>query len=229
MFVGESGVERIVMRSAELMKQDPNEDVRAQGGIDLPTLQKYLNLWYAVSLDLFGGEISSNAADAFAAGLKGRYKELSRYEDHRCLDATHPVEQMEGGKVVTKPVPLRNALNEILREDYIADCQRGVDRWNKVLTKAGIDFELRLPSRRFNRGIGQFADLATDPDGALLSPEQWEARKHDWLPSAADEVYIHSLMQPVIEPGKIANWIAPPRRGINGLPLEFEYVRGRAA
>jgi benzoyl-CoA 2,3-dioxygenase component B len=32
-------------------------------------------------------------------------------------------------------------------------------------------------------------------------------------------------MQPVHEPGKMANWVAPPRRGINGQALEFEYVR----
>ena len=63
MFVGETGVQRIVKRTCELMKQDPNGDARAQGGIDLPTIQKYLNLWYSLSLDLFGGEISSNAAD----------------------------------------------------------------------------------------------------------------------------------------------------------------------
>jgi len=67
MFVGETGVGRVVQRSCELMKEDPNQDPRALGGIDLPTIQKYLNLWYTLSLDLFGGEVSSNAADAFAA------------------------------------------------------------------------------------------------------------------------------------------------------------------
>src|SRR5437773_8667677 len=66
MFVGETGVGRVVKRAAELMKQDPNGDVRRHGGLDLPTIQKYLNLWFTLSLDLFGGEISSNAADAYA-------------------------------------------------------------------------------------------------------------------------------------------------------------------
>ena len=75
MFVGESGVERIVQRTAELMQQDENEDVTRQGGIPLDMVQRYLNLWFALSLDLFGGEISSNAASFFADGLKGRYKE----------------------------------------------------------------------------------------------------------------------------------------------------------
>ena len=32
----------------------------------------------------------------------------------------------------------------------------------------------------------------------------------------------------VVEPGKIASWIGPPTRGINGQPLDYEYVRRRA-
>jgi len=32
-------------------------------------------------------------------------------------------------------------------------------------------------------------------------------------------------MIPMIEPGKFAKWIAPPSRGINGHPLDFEYVK----
>jgi benzoyl-CoA 2,3-dioxygenase component B len=32
-------------------------------------------------------------------------------------------------------------------------------------------------------------------------------------------------MTQVIEPGKIANWIAPPARGVNDQPFEFEYVK----
>src|SRR5436190_22067094 len=84
MFVGESGVERIVERTAALMKDDPNGDVRARGGLDLGIIQRYLNLWFALSLDLFGGEVSSNAASFFAAGLKGRVNE-ERYVDHTAL------------------------------------------------------------------------------------------------------------------------------------------------
>jgi benzoyl-CoA 2,3-epoxidase subunit B len=224
MFVGETGVDRIIQRACELMKEDENGDVRALGGIDLPTIQKYLNLWYTLSLDLFGGEISSNAADAFASGIKGRHKE-ARYEDHSCLDATFTVETLEGGAIAAKEVAMRTAMNEILRSEYIKDCQRGVDRWNKTLAKEGIDFELRLPSPRFHRHIGAFAEAHCDPDGNLLDAATWEARKGQWLPNEADEEYVKSLMKPVREPGKIANWIAPPLRGINGNTFEFEYVK----
>jgi benzoyl-CoA 2,3-epoxidase subunit B len=224
MFVGETGVGRVIERACQLMKQDPNGDVRAQGGVDLHTIQKYLNLWYTLSLDLFGGDISSNAADAFASSIKGRHRE-GRHDDHVCLETTYPVEVVENGAFVTKDVPMRTAMNQILRQEYIKDCQRGVDRWNKAVHEHGIDFQLRLPSQRFHRAIGTFAGVRTDMDGNLLDDATWEARKREWLPDDEDEAYIKSLMHGVYEPGKIAGWIAPPLRGINGQPFEFEYVR----
>jgi len=224
MFVGETGVQRIVKRACELTKQDPNGDARALGGIDLPTIQKYLNLWYTLSLDLFGGEVSSNAADAFGAGLKGRHKE-DRYADHTILDSFHTMDLLEDGKVITKDVPMRTALNEVLRAEYIKDCQRGVDRWNKTIKEEGMSFELVLPSPRFHRQIGMWSNACFTPTGEMISRDEWNARRGEWLPSDADEVYVKSLMHPVVEPGKMANWIAAPQKGINGLPGDFEYVR----
>lgn len=223
MFVGESGVQRIVKRACELMKQ-PGGDVRAQGGIDLPTIQKYLNLWYTLSLDLFGGEVSSNAADAFAAGIKGRYKE-DKYAEHKLVDSVFAMDVLEGGQVVHKDVAMRTALNEVLRTEYIKDCQRGVDRWNKTINDEGIGFELRLPSHKFHRQIGMWMTSHFTPDGEQLTADAWQASRGRWLPDVADEVYVKSLMQPVREPGQIAAWIAPPAKGINGRPQDFEYVR----
>ena len=221
MFVGESGVQRIVKRACELMKSG---DVRAQGGIDLPTIQKYLNLWYSLSLDLFGGEVSSNAADAFAAGLKGRYKE-DRYDEHKLIGSHFGMEVLEEGRVVHKDVAMRNALNEVLRTEYIKDCQRGVDRWNKTIKDEGVDFELRLPDHKFHRQIGMWSNNHFSPSGQMLDDAQWNAQKGAWLPNDQDELYIKSLMQPVLERGKMASWIAPPAKGINNLPGDFEYVR----
>src|SRR5438093_8432040 len=224
MFVGETGVQRVVRRSAELTEQDPNGDARAQGGIDLPAIQKYLNLWFSLSLDLFGGEISTNAADYFAAGLKGRAKE-EQYEDHIALSGAYPMELLEGDRIAPKDVPLRNAMNEIVRDSYVEDCQRAVDKWNRAIADAGADFRLRLPSRKFHRHIGLYAGAFFDPDGNILTEEEWTRRRDGWLPSASDFAYVGSLMQPVHEPGKIAQWIAPPRQGINRQPFDFEYVR----
>jgi len=224
MFVGETGVERIVSRTAELMKQDSNEDARAQGGIPLDMIQRYLNLWFALSLDLFGGEVSSNAASFFADGLKGRYKEDS-YEDHTGLNQYYKMPTPKDGSIVDEDVPLRNAMNEVLRDAYVDDCQRGIDRWNKRLTEAGIQGRLRLPNKRFYRHIGLYADMPFDADGKPLSKDEWDRRKGEWLPTDADRAYVATLQKPVTEIGKIANWIGKPARGIKGLPFEYEYVR----
>jgi len=224
MFVGETGVGRVVKRACELMKQDVNEDARVQGGIDLPTVQRYVNFWYSSSLDLFGGEISSNAADYFAAGLKGRDREES-YADHVGLVGTYEMQVMENGVPIPKQIPLRNAMNEILRDEYIRDNERGVARWNQTIHDAGVNFEIRLPDRKFNRKMGIYSGYHFDPSGRPITPAEFEARRGEWLPSAADRAHVMSLMHPVLEPGKMAHWIAPPLRGIHGKPIDFEYIR----
>jgi benzoyl-CoA 2,3-dioxygenase component B len=223
MSVGDTGVGRIVERTAQIMREG-KEDVRREGAIDLPTIQKYLNFWFSISLDLFGGEVSTNAAQFFAAGLKGRYKEQS-YSDHKALDAVYEMDRIENGRPTRSEVPLRNAMNEVLRDAYVEDCQKGVDRWNRILEQHGLSDRFSLPHRRFNRQIGAFAGYPFDPGGDLLSEEQWKARRDEWLPSANDQAYVATLMKPVYEVGKIANWIAPPQSGVKGKPFAFEYVR----
>ena len=224
MFVGETGVDRVVARAAQLEKEAPGGDVARAGGVPLPLVQKYLNLWFSLSEDLFGGEISSNAADFFAAGLKGRYKE-EQHADHLALEGSYKLTVVEGGKLVDKEVALRTAMNEVLRDNYVEDCQRAVDKWNRTLERAGHSFRLGLPSRRFHRRQGLYAGHRFDPAGNLLDEATWERRRDEWLPSAADRAHVQAIMRPVHERGRIANWIAPPSKGINGQPFDFEYVR----
>src|SRR5207253_2104075 len=150
MFVGEAGIMRIVQRACELMREHKTDDLRKHGGIDLRTMQRYLNFHCSVSLDLFGSEISTNAANFYTAGLKGRFEETKKQDDHLLKEAT---------------------------------------------------------------------------DGRVISQAEWDAKHSEWLPTEEDKAYIESLMVPVTEPGKFANWISPPARGINGQPVEFEYVR----
>jgi benzoyl-CoA 2,3-dioxygenase component B len=214
-----------VRRTAQLMKQSPDEDVRALGGIPFDIIQRYINYWFSYSLDLFGGEISSNAADFFAAGLKGRYQEQKKYDEHVLAEGVYVLPVVEDGRMSEREVPLRNALNEVLRGEYVRDCERALERWNKYIAEEGVDYQLRLPSTRFHRHVGEFAGHHFDPDGNLLAAEEFEARKDEWLPTRADREYVQSLMHPVTEPRKIANWIAPPATGIKGKPFEFEYVR----
>ena len=224
MFVGETGVGRVVKRACELMKQDPNEDVRNQGGVELDLIQKYVNFWYSSSLDLFGGEISTNAADYFASGLKGREHE-EQFGDHIALHGTYRIPILDDGRMTERDVPIRNAMNEILRDAYIDDNQRGVDRWNRMIKEAGVDYTITLPNRRFNRTMGIYAGHHFDPQGNPLSAEEFARRKHDWLPDATDRAWVQQLMQPVLERGKMANWIAAPDRGVKGQPVDFEYIR----
>jgi benzoyl-CoA 2,3-dioxygenase component B len=224
MFVGETGVGRVVQRTCELMREH-GDDVRRHGGVALPTVQKYLNFHYSVSLDLFGSEISTNAANFYTMGLKGRFEETKKIDDHQLKTAVYPVTLVDGERLVVREEPALVALNERLRDDYIADCQRGVDRWNQTIRRHGIDFELKLPHRGFHRAIGTFAEVKVSPDGQVLTEAEWDAHRREWLPTEDDEAYIHSLMRPVVEPGKFASWIAPPARGINGQPVDLEYVR----
>ena len=225
--MGVTGVDRIVQRSAELMKQDPNEDARAGGGIDLVTIQKYVDLWYSLSLDLFGGEISSNAADFFSAGLKGRYHE-SKQDEHTALNQYYQLEVVENDRMTVEDVPLRNAMNEVLRDAFVKDCEKGIERWNRSLAKADVPYRFTLPHRRFHRGIGIYSDHRFDRDGNMMTEAEWAVKRDEWLPSEEDKIYVKSLMKPVIEPGKMAGWIAGPKTGINGQEVDFEYVRTSA-
>ena len=228
MFVGESGVSRVIQRTCQVMNELRTDDparLRAAGVIDLPTIQRYLNFHFSVTIDLFGADQSSNAATFYSSGLKGRYEEGRRSDDHQLKDDAYRILQIDDGQLVEREVPMLNALNEVLRDDYINDSIGGVARWNKVIEKAGISFRLKTPHKAFHRGIGTLAGIRVSPEGRVVSDSEWAARVADWLPSDADRAFVGSLMGRVVEPGKFANWIAPPVMGINRQPADFEYVR----
>ncbi|HEY5324680.1 MAG TPA: benzoyl-CoA 2,3-epoxidase subunit BoxB, partial [Caldimonas sp.] len=228
MFVGESGVSRVLQRTAQVMNELKTDDpalVRAAGAIDLPTIQRYLNFHYSVTIDLFGADQSSNAATFYSSGLKGRYEEGKRTDDHVLKGQTYKVLEVQNGQLAEKEVPMLNALNEVLRDDFIKDSVAGVGRWNKVLEKAGLAARLVVPHKAFNRKIGALAGIKMSPEGRVVSDEEWKAKESEWLPSPADFAFVASLMHPVLEPGKYAAWIAPPAVGINKQPIDFEYVR----
>ena len=225
MFVGETGISRVVQRTCDLMKQHKTDEVGRYGGIDLRLLQKYMNFHFSVSVDLFGSEISTNAANYYTMGLKGRFEEAKQGDDHLLKDAQYAVAELAGDSIRMQQEPALTALNERLRDDYVTDCDRGVQRWNKVIERAGIDFRFKLPHRAFHRAIGRFAEVRVAPDGRVISQAEWDHQHHNWLPTAEDQAFVASLMKPVTEIGKFASWIAPPARGINAQPVDYEYVK----
>jgi benzoyl-CoA 2,3-dioxygenase component B len=231
MFVGETGVGRVIERTCDEMKKaaitDPanTEAVRKLGVIDLPTIQRKLNLHFSLTLDLFGNEISTNAANAYHAGIKGRFREDKLEDDHRLENGTYPVLRLVGGKIVKEEAPALSALNMRLRDDYVAECAAGVGRWNKIIEKYGIPFELKLPHTAFHRQIGEFSKIKADVDGNVLADADWEKKKDGFLPSNTDRAYIESLMKPESRPGMFASWIAAPKTGIDNKPGDFEYVK----
>ena len=231
MFVGETGVGRTIQATVDAMTAagitDPYDTnrIRDLGVIDLPTIQKKLNLHYSLSLDLFGNEVSTNAANAFNAGIKGRYMEHRLDDDHQLQRDTYDVKMVSEDQIVTEQMPALNAINMRLRDDYVKDASGGLTRWNKIMKRKNVDFEFRLPHEGFNRNIGVFANASVDPQGNIISPDSWEEQMVEWLPTKADGEFIQSLMKPCYEPGRYASWIAPPKVGINNQAGDFEYVK----
>jgi len=224
MFVGTTGVDRVVERTAQVMAGSDTDEVAAHGAIPLPVIQKYLNFHYSVSLDLFGGETSTNVANYYTAGLKGRWSEERRKDDHKLTDDSIMVDALVDGQVGQTEVSALVGLNTDLRREYIADCLSGVNRWNRILAAANLPQRLALPHVAFNRKVGAFAAIEASPDGEQISAAEWERRKGQWLPTEVDKTFVRSLMRPVYERGKIAAWLAPPRNGINGKPFDYDYV-----
>ena len=88
-----------------------------------------------------------------------------------------------------------------------------------------MEFEFKIPNRAFNRSIGRFSGVKVSPKGEIIGEKEWASSESDWLPTIKDQAFVGSLMRATVEPGKIANWIAPPAKGINGQGENFEYVR----
>ena len=224
MATGEGGVGRVVRRTAALMRA--GTEPKKVGAIPLETVQKYINLWSSASYDLFGGEDSTNAANYFAGGLKGRFNENDpgKYSDHVALDSAYEAKVFENGQWVTKSIALRRAMNAVLLDSYHDECARIVERWNNILDEVGVQERLTLPSLRFNRHVGLYSGWRYDPEGKPLDEAAWTTKREQWLPSEADLKYVEGSMVPVFEPGQVANWIAPHSKGIGGKPAEFKYV-----
>jgi benzoyl-CoA 2,3-dioxygenase component B len=224
MFVGQTGVGRVIERTCQVMKEHPGADVKQYGAIPMEIIQRYINFWSASSTDLFGAEVSSNSANFFGAGLKGRAYE-DRYEEHTGLGQEYALERFEGGKLVPEKIALLNAMNEVLRDEYVKDNEKGIEYWNRVCERYENPFRFTLPHRRFNRKIGDYAAGRFDLEGNPIDERTWEKNVAQWLPSAEYKAYVKSLMVPCHERGKIAGWVAPPPKGVDNQSFDYEYVK----
>jgi benzoyl-CoA 2,3-dioxygenase component B len=151
--------------------------------------------------------------------------ETRRHDDHVLTDATAQVPLVSGGAISARTVPALTALNLDLRDEYVADCERGLRKWNSELDKAGLDMRLTLPHPGFNRNVGAFAGHFVSPSGEMLDEGVWRSSADGWLPTADDRGQVAELMVRHHEPGEFAGWLAPPPVGINDLPVEYDYVR----
>jgi benzoyl-CoA 2,3-dioxygenase component B len=224
MFVGETGVQRVVKRACELMKQ-PGGDVRAQGGIDLPTVQKYLNLWYTLSL----GSVRRRGVVQRGGCVRRRDQGTPQGRQvRRSTSSWTPSSRWTCWRTArwstrTSPCATRST----------RCCAPSTARTARAASSAGTrpcatrastsSSSCPRPSSTARSACGRAFGFA--PDGTRLTDEEWNRRRGEWLPTQADEDYVKSLMRPVTEPGKMASWLAPPLKGINNLPGEFEYVK----
>jgi benzoyl-CoA 2,3-dioxygenase component B len=135
----------------------------ATAAIPLPVIQKYLNFHYSVSLDLFGGETSTNVANYYTAGLKGRWPRTGARTTTKLTDDSIMVDALIDGEIAQTEVAALVGLNTDLRREYIDDCEGGVKRWNRILEEAGLPQRLHLPHVAFNRKVGAFAAIEATP------------------------------------------------------------------
>ena len=231
MFVGETGVARIIERTCQLMKEAGLLRGRPQlGGIDLPTIQKFINLWFSLSLDLHGNEISTNAALLLRQRPEGTRagREVGR-PPRRPRSSTSSTSRPTASSSARR-IPMRTAMNEVLRDWYVGDCEAGVQRWNKILERHGMSDRLRLPDRKFNRGIGMFSSLHFDPHGAPLSDAEWDAAQHEWLPAAGGSRVPAQHHGAARVRARASSPTTSRRRcaASTGMPINFEYVRTEA-
>jgi benzoyl-CoA 2,3-dioxygenase component B len=186
--------------------------VRRLGGIDLPTIQKFINLWFSLSLDLHGNEISTNAASYFANGLKGGRRKRSGTTTGRPSVLRARVRPTAARR---KAIPMRTAMNEVLRDWYVGDCAG---------RRRALEHDLRAP-----RHVGSAAPARSQVQprhrhvlvaalrsaGAPLSDEEWDARSTNGCRRRRPRIPPQHHGEPVYEPGKFANYIAPPLAGVN--------------
>jgi benzoyl-CoA 2,3-dioxygenase component B len=140
------------------------------GRVPIDLVQKHINKWFSVALDLFGVDASSSAYWFYGWGLKGRYDE---------------------GK--TEVPADRDRLNELSRQHYLKEVTGLIEALNKLVPEGQA--KLALPSVKFHRSIGEYADKAYSIHGEPLTPQAYAAHLEDVLPNAADKTRLAEIFK----------------------------------
>ncbi len=148
--------------------QDGIKRVVKAGVIPLPVVQKYINKWIPVSLDLFGVDNSSSAHWFYVWGLKGRYDEAQNQKE---ADLGH--------------------LNEYARTLYHQECKQLMEQINKYVPPGQP--MLYVPDLKFNRHIGEFANQPYSVTGELLTPVEYEQHAKEVLPLPEDVKLVNDI------------------------------------
>jgi benzoyl-CoA 2,3-epoxidase subunit B len=148
--------------------QDGIKRIVRAGVIPQQIIQKYINKWVPVSLDLFGVDRSSSAHWFYVWGLKGRYDE--------------PTAQAEANL---------ERMNEHSRELYRQECVKLVDMINKNVP-AGHE-KLYVPDVKFNRYIGEYGRQPYSVTGELLSEKAYEEHLREMLPQPEDVALVNEI------------------------------------
>lgn len=207
---GAEGLERILVRSAQVTLERDRTDIFEYGAIPFPVIQRQLNFWASAVYDLFGNDVSTHAATMFDLGIRTpRY--FTAGPDQQVF-----VDNLVDKAVVRVGVEARLAINAVMRRQFVEEVEQTITYWNDCLARLGIDFRLRLPHERFNRQVGPFKGIAVNPNGELV-PTHAMHDPHAHLPTAEDKAAIASLMKRVLAPGECAEWIAQPNSRLRNL------------
>lgn len=138
------------------------------GRVPIVLIQKHINKWVSVALDLFGVDGSSSAYWFYVWGLKGRYDEGA-----------------------TQAPADKDHLNELSRNQYLSEVKELIVALNKLIPDDQP--KLTVPDPRFHRSIGEFADKPYSASGELLSPEAYKKHLEEALPTAEDKARLADI------------------------------------
>jgi benzoyl-CoA 2,3-dioxygenase component B len=190
------GMERIIRARPSSRRRTPTATCGARAAsTSAPAARDQLLVLYC--LDLFGSELSSNAGGVLRRRPQGPLQGgRALHRPPRSTQHRTAADASRNGRLVEREVPLRNAMNEVLRDDYIADCERAVRKWNHMLEEMGSPFRMTLPSAASTAARACTPSTASTPRATSIDAASSPPRD-EWLLSEGGQRYLRSIMVPV--------------------------------